>query len=48
MSKEIKKEQSSDLELFTACCCAMIDIHKETQSELVTTKEVHVLEELEY
>lgn len=48
MSEKIKNEQPSDLELFSACCCAMIDIHKENQSELVTTKEVYVLEELEY
>jgi len=37
MNNQIKNEQPSDLELFTACCCAMVDIYQETKDDVVIT-----------
>jgi len=44
---EQQEQQPTDLELFSACCCAMIDIHNENQEELVTQNEL-IVDELEY
>ena len=43
MNEPIKNEQPSDLELFSACCTAMVDIYHENPN-LVTSDELQLEE----